>query len=161
MKSVLIKPKFWPMYIRKLSIVFLIFLVSLVLVILTIVEPTVSEYSEVTKFLTIFTGVLFLISLVYIKIKCETNKLYFEGDQLVHEWGIIRKNRQSIPSKRITDIFLTTGILDSLLGTTTISISTAGQDGYLISMASIGKQEAEELQNDIRKYINEDTLRRE
>lgn len=92
------------------------------------------------------------IALAHTFLHCNGTCIYFSGEEVVYETGILQKQTIRVTLHMITDTKLTRDLLDNLLGTAVIQINTSGSTGYEIE-ARFGSSQLEKFHNDLYGMI--------
>lgn len=110
-----------------------------------------------TVFLIIFPF-LFFYHFYYLKI---SNEYVFTNQRILIKKGWIANRVTTIHYNRITDASVNQSILDRILGIGSLSISTAGSDGYKVILSHLGdphtiKKELYEIKPNIKSAKKDD-----
>lgn len=87
-------------------------------------------------YLLIVTPIIMLYNLFYLRI---SNEFVFTDQRIIVKKGWIETSVKTISYEKITDVSVSQSILDRIIKSGTLSISTAGSDGYEAVLPNINK----------------------
>ena len=82
-------------------------------------------------------------------------KYHVEGEVLIVEKGVLRRERLQVPFERIQTIQLFQGPIQQVFGLTGLRVDTAGSSGSELQLVAIRKDAAEALQDILRSRVKE------
>ncbi len=156
----IIHPDFSSYFVKRFGI--LMILATISIIILSYSEMIGNDIGVYIVYISFVLSIFLLISVLYTRYTCKTTEIFIDTTNIVYKHGILRKRKKSVPIERITDTSINASVIDGLLGTATLNISTAGQDGYFISFRDMEREKAIKFQNQINSFIkNRDILSNE
>lgn len=110
-----------------------------VILILFIIVAVLEMFSSSTMFTLIAVPVYFLILYLFANLAYKNYRYEVTDDAFIVEYGILQKQKVSIPCDRIQNINIQRGLLDRMLGLAHLDIETAATGGTVVE-SSIGGQ---------------------
>ncbi len=110
------------------------------------------EFSQLLMVVIVLT-LLLVICLIYSILFCKNTIVTLESNQIIYQTGIFSSKRQIISLDSIIDTSLEKSILDKLLGSAKLNVTTAGSRSFDASISNVGYNSANELHERIHEKI--------
>ncbi len=99
-------------------------------------------------------GTIVLVSCaLHAYLHCRKAVLYFSGEEIIYEIGIISHNRQTVPLHMITDTKIFRSFADKILGSAMIEINTSGGSGYEIVAEDFSNRDVERVHAELMAMV--------
>ena len=128
-----------------------LFVVPLAVVLAALALMNVGEM----EFFFIFLAVLVLLfSIAHSKAHEMVTSIYIDDNKFVHESGILKNKKNSLPISMVTDSLITRSVLERVLGTCTLNVNTSGTSAYEVVCDALDFGEAEGVNNLLHEMIH-------
>lgn len=115
-----------------------------------------SLFANLFPFVVVWTIFLLAILLVWAKLSVENFRYELTKDSFKKEFGVVVKRYVAIPYSKIQNVDIYRGVVDRLLGLSTLIIQTAGISGQIRSEGSVpglNKEDALALREELLKRV--------
>lgn len=118
------------------------------------------ENTVIVLLLLFFALILMIISIGHTILHCKHTFVMLEKYKISYETGIINRKRKVVPLDHITDTSMEQNVIDLLLGTATLNISTAGSRSYEITASCLKYEAAAYIHEKIHIKIKGQTAKK-